>query len=138
MESRIKLLLEKYWEGTTSLAEEKEVKEYFKQNPSLSEDGSYFRQLERSAAVSAKANFRHPAANRRWWLSAAASLLIGSGVALAVFLQYEKQDEFAVEDPQEAYEVTKKALMMLSETLNEGQNYTYEIKTLNVAERKVQ
>jgi len=41
MDLQIEKLKQKYWAGETSLAEEKELKAYFKKNPSLSAEGRY-------------------------------------------------------------------------------------------------
>ena len=54
-----------------------------------------------------------------------------------VFQDTKKQREFAVEDPQEAYEITRKALLMVSSGLNEGKTYSKEITRINKAQEIV-
>lgn len=137
MESRIKKLSEKYWAGETSLEEEAELKEYYKQNPSLTQEGQYFRQVKQ-LQNEPNIRFSHPAKigmRARW--SVAAAVTVGLIAAVLVLEDARNQDQFAIEDPQEAYEITKKALMMVSSGLNEGKKYSKEITKLNEAEELV-
>lgn len=138
MESRIKTLLEKYWEGDTSLQEEKELKEYFAGQSSQSPLSDYFtRQLQEGQRAS-KRSYRHPARiQRQTWLSIAASIALGVTVALWVLNDAKNQREYVIEDPQEAYEMTRKALLMISENLNEGAAYSTSIKKINEAKSLV-
>ena len=125
MESQIKSLLEKYWQGETSLAEEKQIKEYFKQHPDLSAEGQYFRETASARKeVSAKA-FEHPGRKRKLvWLSVAAAVLIAVMTLPFVFNHETTQDQFAVDNPTEAYEITRASLMMVSNGLNKGKTFS--------------
>ncbi len=134
MESRIKDLIEKYWEGETTLQEEMELKNHFKENPSLLPEGVYFRSLSKTGdKISPK--FRHPGKRspRSWWI--AASIAVGIGTAAVVIQDAKQQNQFAIKDPQEAYEITKRALMMVSTSLNEGTAYSKELDKINEAEK---
>jgi len=134
MESRIKELLNKYWAGETSLQEEAELKQYFKENPSLTGEGQYFREVNQFKSKP-KVKFSHPGKkqNRARW-SVAAAITVGLMAAVLVIQDARKQQEFAVEDPKEAYEITRKALLMVSSGLNQGKTYSKEITKLNEAE----
>ncbi|MFY0685600.1 MAG: hypothetical protein JXQ90_00470 [Cyclobacteriaceae bacterium] len=133
MESRIEELKSKYWEGNTSQDEELEIIQYYQQNPSLTHEGKYFATLSKMKV--SKRSFQHPGkSQQRTWLSIAATITVGIIVAALVIQDANKHQQFMVEDPQEAYEITKKALMMVSSSMNEGATYTSEIKKINKAE----
>lgn len=135
MESRIEELMEKYWAGETSIEEERQIKAYFKANPSLTNEGKYFRALSGKQQVVAGKSFAHPGKSKRkaQW-SAAAVITVGIMAALLVFQDARTQREFVVEDPQEAYEITRKALLMVSSGLNEGKSYSKELTKINKAQ----
>ena len=138
MESRIKSLLEKYWEGETTLVEEKEIKSYFKENPSLTNDGQYFRSID----VAGQSTYKGSTPGKRklpsiQWMSVAATITIGLMVAFIALNDSRKEDPFAVTDPKEAYEVTRNALMMISSNLNESNEYSKELKKINKAEELI-
>lgn len=135
MESQIDELIEKYWEGNTSLEEEKQIKAYFKENPSLAPQGLYFRDLEQKSKIRSNQKFANPGKKTlKAWMSVAATISIGVFVGLMVLRDAGQRNDFEIEDPQEAYEITKKALMMMSTSLNEGQVYSTELQKLNKAE----
>ncbi|MEQ9307125.1 MAG: hypothetical protein RJQ14_24640 [Marinoscillum sp.] len=137
MESRIKELQEKYWAGETSIKEEQELKSYYKANPSLTSEGRYFHSLN-IMKQAPDVNFRHPKISTwksRW--SVAAVITVGIIAAALVIQDARKQRDFVVEDPQEAYEITRKALLMVSSGLNEGKAYSQEIKNINKAEELI-
>ena len=125
MDLQIKQLLEKYWEGETSLSEEKQIREYFKQNPDLSPEGQYFRKTASSRKAVSERVFMHPAKKRKLvWLSVAAAVLIAVMTLPFVFNHETIQDQFAVDNPTEAYEITKASLMMVSNGLNKGKTFS--------------
>ena len=135
MESRIKELLEKYWAGETSLEEEKIIQEYFKENPSLTEEGQYFRAIAANQKLTYKGEVPgKPKIFRKQWLSVAATVAVGVITAIIALDNSRKDDPFAVTDPQEAYEVTRQALMMISSNLNETRQYPAELSKINKAE----
>ena len=134
MGSQIDKLLEKYWKGETSLEEEKAIKSHFKSNPALTNEGHYFRYL----ADQKKVNFDGAKTihKKRTWLPAAATITVGIMTAALVFNDAGK-DPFAIEDPEKAFEATKKALMMISSGLNEGQTHTLELTKINKAKEEL-
>ena len=114
MESRIEKLLEKYWQGETSVAEEEELKHFFASQGDSTVESRYWKTLQRQSNATSTKRFVHPGKRvRQTWLSIAASLMIGITVAMWVINDARKQREFVIEDPQEAYEMTRKALLML-------------------------
>jgi len=136
MESQIEQLLEKYWNGETSLEEEKKLKIYFQSNPSLTEEGHYFRYLSGQKKVT----YNQPRVSffkRHGWLSAAATIALGVLTALLVFND-AKKDPFAVEDPKAAFEATKNALMMIGGKLQEAKDHSLELTKINKAKEELQ
>jgi hypothetical protein len=134
MDLRIEKLNEKYWAGETSLAEEKELKAYFKENPSLSKNGQYFAEVKKQQQVKPVHSFSHPGRRKiQTWMSMAAAILILITIGFFVFQNENKQDQFAVQDPQEAFEITKASLMKISEGLNKGKIYSQELNKINEA-----
>lgn len=132
MESRIKDLLKKYWDGTSTLGEEKKLRQYFSDTKNLSPESKYFQRIEEKREVEMK--FSHPGKNqKRTWMSLAASISIGILVAFIALNDARNQDQFTIEDPKEAYELTKQALLMIGSTINEGGNYSKELNKINKA-----
>ena len=138
MGSRINNLLKKYWQGDTSKSEELELHSHFSINPSLTSEGKYFREINKMKSSEPDHRFLHPGRSQRkkWW-SVAATLAVGIAVGLLVMQDISKRNQFLVEDPEEAYEITKKALMMISSSMNEGASYTGEMKKFNEAEELI-
>lgn len=135
MESRIEQLLEKYWEGETSLAEETELKAYFKKNPSLTPTGLYFRSVNKTAEVTSEQKFTTP--GRKFWksrFSIAATIAIGVTVGAVILQDAGKRNDFEINDPEEAYQIAQQVLMKMSASLNKAQEPTTQLKKLNKAE----
>ncbi len=129
MESPIDKILERYWKGETSLDEEKKIKEHFRSSPGLSKESGYFRTLKRQQRVAFETKKR---GNTGKWLPVAAIITIGILTALFI-LEESDNDPFAIENPEHALEVTKKALMMIGSEINEGQSYTMNLIKINKA-----
>lgn len=135
MESRIERLLEKYWEGETSLEEEQELKEYFKENPSLTPTGLFFRSLKKTSEITSPRGFKVPVKRPgRTRLSIAATILIGITLGGLFLRDAENRNDFEVDDPEEAYEIARTVLMKMSNSLNEGQTHSCQLQKLNKAE----
>ena len=135
MESQIEHLLERYWNGETTLKEETVIKAHFRSNPSLSNEGHYFRYLSQQRTVNMEE--AKPKVKRKTWVSAAATITIGLMTAFLVINNANK-DPFAVEDPKEAFEATRNALMMIGAGLNEGQVHAMELTKINKAKEELQ
>ena len=66
------------------------------------------------------------------WYTVAASLVIGIVVVSGLFRYNYTQAAYNVNDPDKAFEITRQALMMVSDGLNEGKNYsTVQLQQLN-------
>lgn len=135
MGSQIDKLLEKYWNGETSLEEEKVIKSHFKSNPALNNESHYFRYLTKQKEVKYKGS--KGLSGRKAWLSAAATITIGVITAALVFNDAGK-DPFAIDDPETALQATKDALMMIGSELNQGQSHTLELSKFNKAKEELQ
>ena len=134
MDLQTEKLLEKYWRGETSVADEKMIKAYFQQHPEASLEASYFEKLNTEASKKSGRLFEHPGRKkRRIWLSVAAAILIGF-ISIPFIINSEKSPEpYAVQDPMEAFEVTRASLQMVSNGLNKGKTYSKELTKFNEA-----
>jgi len=142
----IKALLEKYWEGQTSLTEEQMLKEYFqqkelpaewqsyaplfqmlhaekKQGTSAEFDKKWIAQLDSKSESSASAKIRPM---YRWAASVAAVLLF-LPLGLYLFQNFSNQnngkialEEETYESPEEAYAKAKEVLLLLSTKMKDG------------------
>ncbi|MCY1486527.1 hypothetical protein D3C87_423080 [compost metagenome] len=124
-ENRIELLLEKYFEGETSIAEENELKLYF----SSADVAQHLEQYKAmfgyfSSAKEQKFEQKIPLKSKTQkvaWLSIAASVVI----LLGMFTFYNRsinqsEDLGTYNDPEKAFEETQKALNLLSKNVNVG------------------
>ena len=138
MESRIKDLQEKYWLGETSINEEQILKNHFQNKKPEGMESNYFTHLQKASTQRAPVEFTHPGKKIKMpnWIMAAA---ISAGLlAGAYFVKiYEDKNEFLVENPQEAMEITRQALMTISSGMNKGTAYVDNFKKIDDAKQKV-
>ena len=125
---RIEKLVEKYFEAETSIAEEKELKDYF----ASSDVAQHLEQYQPIFAYAIQAKQEQFTAtiplttkkrNRVVWLSVAASVVVLLGVGLFTFNNYnqtESGDLGTYDDPEIAFRETQKALDMISRSVNKG------------------
>ena len=128
---RIEKLIDKYFEGETSIAEEKELKNYF----SSSDVAQHFEQYKSvfgyfSQAQSQQFNATIPLkAKKRTnvaWLSIAASVVILLGIGTFMYTKTNDKpssqlsDLGTYDDPEVALAETQKALELVSEKINVG------------------
>ena len=129
--NKIEDILEKYFQGETSIAEEKELKDYFS-SPNVAQHleqykpmFGYFSQVKEQKStqdIPLKTKKRNVA-----WLSIAASVVVLLGVGTYFYVS-EKNAAPAVaktelgtyDDPEEALAATQKALALLSSNVNVG------------------
>ena len=139
-------LREKYWEGKTSKSEEKELKKYFSNaNDGSYLDNGYFTYLNKKRSENPLDNsFDEEILNlieekndelkpknsliKYWYIAASLSLIISVSIIFKneIFkikspVQVVQADTF--EDPQKAFEETKKALLLISSKLNQSSAY---------------
>ena len=135
---KIKDLLDRYWEGDTTLEEERELRSYFASSQ-VSEEFLPFKSLfafyEEAQHLQMQGEIKTPTQERnvgktinmRWLINVAASIAI----FIAMFYinkksksdlpqQYALQDTY--ENPEEAYAEVKKALLFVSAKMNKGVN----------------
>ena len=157
--SEIKQLLEKYWNCETSLAEEQQLKEYFRSNTvpeSLKETSELFRYFETQKKESLTQDFdgevmkqiaaERPKGKVVKMMFNVARIAAGLVVVVAAtyFVRQEIRKSYPPEiadtysDPKLAFEETKKALMMISKGFGKAQKEARKINLLNEAEQKVQ
>lgn len=158
----ISRLLEKYWEGETSLEEDNKLKQFFKSEKTSEEwpkEQAYFQYLEEQKITSGidddeilshlENDNKKPAKQVNMWLTnmvkVAAVFLI---IAAAVFFvredyqtKKEKMDPVITdtfEDPQKAFEETKKALLLVSNQFNKGRKHAAKLSSFDDATEKVE
>ncbi|MBC5863920.1 hypothetical protein [Flavobacterium turcicum] len=146
--NEIDSLLEKYFNGETSLNEEQQLRDYFSTQvpaPHLQQYQSlfgYFDQAKLEECPKQLPIFRtvKPVRNRMLWWSAAASIVVLVGWSTFAFLQTtasEQSDLGTYEDPKVAFEATQKALSMLSTQVNVGIESVQYIEEYQIAKNKV-
>ena len=161
--SRIEILLERYWDCVTTVEEEEELRNFFKRNEvpkEMQEAASLFNyfELQRSATLDdrfdqdiiEKINDQKQPATRSFnlnvknYLKVAAvmtGIITASVIFKMEFFNGDKSKMLMVEDtfktPEEAYEETKKAFLLIAEKMNTGRVQTQKIGALNEAEEKI-
>lgn len=160
--SKIEKLLERYWNCVTTVEEEEELREFFKSNevPSeLTESAKLFKyfDLQRSAKLDTKfenevikkiKDQKNPVvksiglnfSNYMKIAAVVAGIITASVIFRLEFWDADKP-QLLVEDtfqtPEEAYEETKKAFLLIAEKMNSGRVQTTKIGALNQAEQKI-
>lgn len=126
--NKIEILIEKYFQGETSIAEENSLKNYFSSSDVAQHLEQYkpmfgffaqAKEQQGKAIVPLKAKKRNIVA----WLSIAASVVVLLGVGTFTYINYngrQSQDLGTYEDPEVAFRETQKALALISEHVNTG------------------
>lgn len=129
MESnKIETLLEKYFRGETSIAEEMELRDYFSSpnvSPNLEQYKPIFGYLTLAKGQKFEQKIVLKSRKRNLaWLSIAASVVVLLGIGTYSYFNYynanQDQDLGTYDDPEIAFRETQKALSMLSTHLNTG------------------
>lgn len=124
--NRIETILEKYFQGETSVSEEKELKNYFSSSDVAQHLEQYkplfgyfseAKEQEFNQTIPLQAKKRNVA-----WLSIAASVVVLLGISTFTYLHHpqESNDLGTYDSPEAAFEATQKALSMLSKNVNVG------------------
>lgn len=132
MNAIIATLLEKYWEGETSIAEERQLRSYFASGdvaPEFAAVAPLFQAIAAEQKVEMPAAPVRAMAPNRWRMYAAAAALTGL-MAVGGWLAYQQQAEMTMaatatstdtyEDPEQAVAEIKAALALVSSKLNKG------------------
>ena len=156
----IEQLLEKYWNCETSLEEEQQLHNFFRGGSipeSMKDTAELFRFFETEKNKSLKENFE-PTVTKQLrqrqggkiisMVSFANIARIAAGILVVVVATYfirqevrkaypqEAQDTYT--DPQMAFEETKKALLMISNSFGKAKKEAGKMKMFNDAEKKIQ
>jgi uncharacterized protein (DUF427 family) len=134
---KVEILIEKYFQGETSIAEEKELRSYFSSQdvaPHLEQYKAMFgyfteaKQQEFTQEIP-----QHTKKRNVMWLSIAASVVVFFGIVTFFMIETNQpvtQNELGSYDsPEEAFKETQKALALLSSNVNigvESMNYVQE------------
>ena len=123
----VEQLLEKYFQGATTIAEEKQLKAYFSSNdvvPHLVKYQSLFGYFEtqKGTQFEQKLPLQPRKQNTVKWIGIAASFVLLFGLATFYFYPSEPKHEDlgTYDNPEEAFAATQKALLMVSEQVNIG------------------
>jgi len=129
----IEKLIDKYFEGETSIAEENELKVYFS-SPDVAQHlkqyqpiFGYFSQAKEQQFTQEIPLLTKSRDQKRTiviWLSIAASVVVMLGVGTFMYFESHKSEQFVActpeDNPELALEQTQKALALVSEHLNTG------------------
>jgi hypothetical protein len=129
MESdKIEQLLEKYFQGETSIAEENELKNYFS-SLNVAQHLEQYRPMFGYFSQAKEQQFQQevPLQTRKRkvaWLSIAASVVVLLGIGTYSYVNYNNvspsQNLGTYDDPEVAFRETQKALALLSTHVNTG------------------
>jgi hypothetical protein len=151
-------LLEKYWKCETTLEEEKILREYFKQPvvaDALKESATLFRYFEQqrqrtltdvSFEGTLKKRMQPPESKIRSLVMSSLRIAAGISVVVAsvwlVRTQWQTSDATEItdtyDDPQKAFEETKRALQLISKNFGKAEKATANINLINEAKDKIQ
>ena len=125
---KIERILEKYFEGETSIMEEKELKDYFASS-NVAQHLEHYKPMfgyfsqgkqEQYKAVIPLQTTKRKIAS---WISIAATVTVLLGVGTFTFMNYnatKSQDLGTYNDPEVAFRETQKALALISKHVNTG------------------
>lgn len=131
--SKIEKLLEKYFEGETTISEEKELKVYFTRETvpaHLERYKSLFQYFSEERTITATKDLILKTNKKSWytWVGVAASVVLIAGLFFAKQPIGQDENLGTYEDPEIALQETKKILSMVSQLMNKG---TEELVYLN-------
>jgi len=155
---KIKDLLERYWNCETTLEEEQWLRDFFNSNEvpqSLQQEAQLFQYLKQQQNVKlSDLNFEQKLKQKlqpkegkvRSLLMTGMKLAAGISVVVASFwlvrqeLNKEKPEEVVdtYNDPQKAFEETKRALQLISKNFGKAQKASTNINLINEATEKLQ
>ncbi|MGO3182082.1 MAG: hypothetical protein ACTIJ9_04545 [Aequorivita sp.] len=143
MESiKIEKLLDAYFEGATSLSEERILQDYFSNEKVADHLVQYkpiFIGLKAAKEERSEKKLELPESNTKtyktWWYSIAAILLVALGVGGFYFSQpqYTPEEQEALV----AFENSKEAMLFLSENLNKGAEQLTVVEQFKITKDKI-
>lgn len=146
MESdRIETLVEKYFQGETSIAEEKELKNYFS-SLDVAQHLVQYKPIFGYLSVAKEQQFVKeipPQSKKRnvVWISIAASVVVLLGIGTYAYYNIdsanENKDLGTYNDPEEAFRATQQALLLLSDNVKVGIESAQYIQEYQIAKDKI-
>ncbi len=122
--NNVKALLDAYFEGNTTIAQEQELQDYFNGTQietSLQSYAPLFKSFKASRAEVSESVFEIPIekVDNHWWLSVAAAVVVVLGVTGFV---YNSNNSLSAEEQQAltALKQSQEAMQLLSQNLNKG------------------
>lgn len=133
MESQIEKLKQKYWEGKTSVEEERILKKSLQNETSRHLEKHFFAELEKCKSIASSKKFTLPPRRTKilWQVSTVAATVVILITFAFGFLNSNNDDQFVIDDPQQAYEISHQALMLVSSKLNKGKTYSTRMGKIN-------
>lgn len=130
---RTEILIEKYFQGVTSIAEENELRNYFSSSD-VAQHLEHYKPMFGYFALAKEQEFKQeiPLKSKKHkvaWLSIAASIVVLLGIGTYVYYNYDnakmnrelaERDLGTYDDPVVAFNETQKALALLSNQVNVG------------------
>ena len=154
--NKIRELLDRYWEGESSLEDEAQLRSFFSTNrqdlpADLKEAQPLFSYFAAEAAIelSELPEMEVPVVQMRpprpWehWMKYAAIFLMAVGVGYAARSFQSRQERILLasadtySDPQKAFAATQKALQLLAKNLNKGTSQVQKLSYFNEATEKL-
>ncbi len=142
---KVERILEKYFEGETTSAEEKELKDYFASTnvaqhlEHYKPMFGYFSQAKQeqyNAVIPLKTKKRKIAS----WISIAAAVIVLLGLGTFTFMNYNtttSKDLGTYDDPEVAFRETQKALALISKHVNTGIESVGYINEYELSKNKI-
>ena len=142
--ARIEALLESYFEGNTTLSEEKLLQNYFCGNevaPHLVKYQPLFTEFSSARAERSDKELKLPKSKsiiKPWWYSVAALLIVALTVGGFIFSQPNESGLSSEEkEAMAAFQQSKDALKLLSRSFNEGAEELVFINQLTKSKNKI-
>lgn len=138
MKERIDELLEKYWEGETSLAEEKELRNLVASTEGYEREKELFQALGWFRAEEPKA-VHIPGKSRQRWLSQGMSWAASIALLLGAYWGWSAYEQKQAEE--QAYREVMEALALIQTNLSKGQaqlDPLHDLRYLNTTKQLFQ
>lgn len=143
--NNLRILLNRYEKGETSLQEERDLKEYFSINEIpeefIADKGIFNFNIESRKITSSKDIVLESKPKRKWFYAGvAASFLILMSFLFFNDLTNEKledQNLGTIDDPEQAYLKTKETLQMVADVFSEGRENLKYLNEFNKTKNKI-
>ena len=141
--AKIEKLLDAYFEGNTSLAEEAILRDYFLQDEVAPHLAMYQPMFAGLAAAKQEVSQREIHLPQRqfkmknWWYGVAASVVIAIGVAGFVFSEPNNHLTKEEQEALVAFEKTREAMQLMSKNFNQGAEELTHISTFTQTKNRI-